>query len=342
MVNLRRAVLLVLAFPILALAVDARPASSVNNELLDGRKIVNLVDDFLDFWDQAKNREPRSVRRLWKRLVEDKHKDYFERAVYRGATIQERRAIREAFLLRIGGRIEVLRDFNNRAADRVIDSLVAFKWRFPDYRQAQDVYVGLSLFTFDGSIRAVNNEFGVPDTLCLGAEVLAGYSDEELRIAITHEFFHLYHFNHLFQQPELEGFATAHVPLIVEGLAVVATEAVYPKRPLESYLHFTSYELGYQRELLGDSSTRYLEMMLNGSPPSDYEGWFRHSTDPTIPPRAGYLLGYEVAKRLLALHSFEEIMQMSTVQLREHAEEQLAAIAIEQMMMSSRKMQVLF
>src|SRR5436853_558499 len=84
----------------------------------------------------------------------------------------------------------------------------------PRNPQQRDIYLGLSLFMFDGSVRAVQNDFGAPDTLCLGAEVLCDYSTEQLQVTITHEIFHLYHFNFLFAETSLAQLRTGHIPLM--------------------------------------------------------------------------------------------------------------------------------
>ena len=50
------------------------------------------------------------------------------------------------------------------------------------------------------------------------------------------------------------------------------------------------------------------------------------STD-NVPSRGGYLLGYEVTRRVLAAMPLEQMVRLAPAQLREHAEEQLSEIA---------------
>lgn len=326
---------ILLGLLVLTQTVEARPRrpfdQSIREELFDGRNVVNVLDDVLLFWKQAKGSSLPRARRLWTRIVEDKHRDYFERAVYRSLDRDERRALLDDFLLRLPSRIEAIKRFNEKAVDRLMDGLVAFKWRFPEYRQPTDVYLSVSLFRFDGSVRPVQNDVGIPDTLCLSAEVLAAYSDEQIQVAIVHELFHLYHFGFLFRQGSIAALLTPHMPLMVEGLAVAATEAVYPGRPPEVYLHFEKQQFAAQQEDLRKNSLTFLDMMLSVATPEKYEPWF--ATAPGSPPRGGYLLGYEVAKRLRISFSFQEMVRMTTRQLREHAEEQLAAIAADRVLL---------
>lgn len=309
------------------------PDRSIIEILLDGHRVVNIVDDFLVFWEQARWESPHRQRRLWRRMVEDRHRDYFERAVYRGADPEQRRLMLDLFLAIVPERIDAIREFNKEIDSRLIETLIYFKSRFPEYSHQKDVYVGLSMFMFDGSVRAVQNEEGVPDTLCLGADVLASYSAKQLRIAFTHELFHLYHFGYFFQEPSLPELRKAHVRLMIEGMAVAAAEAVYPYEPEYLYLHFSRRELFAQQAELAFTSQKYLELIREDALPEQYERWFSSAPSSEAPLRGGYLLGYEVTRRVLAAFTLEQMIQMTPSQLREHAEEQLAAMATDGVLM---------
>jgi hypothetical protein len=334
MVHLQK--LMLSASLVVLLAQPAGAGSPADNQLspfLDDRKIVNVVDDFLTFWDHAKGMNFRRQRRAWFRMVESKHRDYFERAVYRNADADQRRAMLDQFLLRAPWQVAAIREFNKTAVEVVTLGLREFKTRFPEYRQQRDIYIGLSLFGFDGSVRPVHADGGVPDTLCLGADVLSDYSYEETQIVVAHELFHLYHFGFLFKGASAAQFRTAHMPLMIEGMAVAGTEALYPFQPHWRYLHFTPEDLADQREVLDLIGRRYLRMMMQGVGPERYEQWFSSAPLDLVPPRAGYLLGYEVTRRLLGYYTIEQMVRMTPAQLREHAEEQVAAIATDHILL---------
>lgn len=309
---------------------------TIFERLFEGPKVVNILDDFLVFWDQAKHQPLARQRRLWMKLVENKHRDYFDRAVYRSADLKSRRAMLDEFLVRIPEKVDAIREFNKNISDihtsLLVMAFIDFKTRFREYQQQQNIYIGLSMFRFDGSVRPVHNDSGIPDTLCLGAEVLAGYSPEQIRIALLHEFFHLYHFSFLFQQPSLAQFRTPHMPLMIEGMAVAGTEAIYPGQKRSFYLHFSDEELTTQQNELTASAAQFLELIALSAPPERYESWFTNTQSDDVPPRGGYLLGYEVTNRVLAAFSLEQMVRMTPAELREHAEEQLTAMASEGIM----------
>ncbi len=315
---------------------------SVLERLLDNQHVINVVDDFLIFWDQAKDKSPNTQRRMWKRLVENKHRDYFDRAVYRTSDPNARRAMLDEFLIRVPSQVEAIREFNRSIADvstsPLIEAVIFFKMRFREYRQQRDIYIGLSLFHFDGAVRPVQNEAGVPDTLCLGAEVLSSYTREQIKIAVAHEFFHLYHFGFLFQQPEQVSpaeFRTAHIPLMIEGMAAAGAEEVFPYEARESYLHFAKEELAAQEQDLAQNASQFLDLIREGAAPEKYCQWFTNSHESDAPPRGGYLLGYEVVRRVLSSVGLEQMVRMTPAELREHAEEQLAAMANERILLMS-------
>ena len=318
--------------------------------LLDQHRLINVVDDVLNFWSQVKGKSLPRARRSWIRMVESKHRDYFNRSVYRNAQFDERREMLDQFLISLPDRIEAMRQFNKvlqtPETNPVIAGVLDFKARFPEFRVKRDIYVGVSLLRFDGSVRAVGNTDGYPDTLCLGVDVLASYPPDQLQIVIAHELFHLYQFGFLFKreilpfrlgllvkQVPLSSLATAHSPLMIEGMAVAASEAIYPNRARQSYLHFSEDDLAQQQIELMRNSQCYLLLMTSGAGPEQFEQWFSNSANLSIPARGGYLLGYEVVNRMLSRFTFEEMARMNPAQLREHALEMMGAIATDWVML---------
>jgi hypothetical protein len=315
--------------------------------LLDGHKIVNMLDDFQSFWDAAKGKNIRRQRTLWSKMVENKYPDYFNKGVYRNADPDTRRAMLDGFLQGVPARIDAIREFNKRASQTLINAMSDFQTQFPDYQQQRDIYIGLSLFTFDGAVRPVSNDLGLLDTLCLGADVLSSYSQDQLKITIVHELFHLYNFKFLFagiyrltstglvfQQEVMNRLIAAYVPLMVEGMAVSASEQIYPDRPLTMYLHLSADELDAQQEDISQNALFFLNMMKMGALPSQYEVWFSGESE-GIPTRGGYLLGYEAVKRALAASTLEDLARQSPAQLGQQADAQLSAMVTDKLFVMS-------
>jgi hypothetical protein len=270
-------------------------------------------------------------------MVESRHQNYFDRAVYRNATRQERRALLDNFLKAVPDRVEAIRQFNATLTDTRTDPVLDAKfWLtnfFHSYRQPSDIYFGLSLMTFDSSVRAVGNDLGLPDTLCIGADVMATYRPEQVRIALVHEFFHLYHFGFLLEQPDWFDMRSAHARLMIEGMAIAATAKVLYGQPQEAYLNFSKEEFDRQKHDLAPNARRYLRLIRNHAELEEYGLWFTNLESDEAPPRGGYLIGYETVQRLALYYSLEQMARMSPTELGQHAEEQLAEMSGEQVLL---------
>ena len=113
---------------------------------------------------------------------------------------------------------------------------------------------------------------------------------------------------------------------MIEGMAVAASQMVYPNFTDETYLHFSEDQLEDQEHFLRSNAANFLELMLSDAGREVYEPWFAGNS-PTAPARGGYLLGREVIRRLETMYTYEEMVRMNPAELREHAEEQLSDIA---------------
>jgi uncharacterized protein YjaZ len=129
----------------------------------------------------------------------------------------------------------------------------------------------------------------------------------------------------VFQQDIFTHLIAAYVPLMVEGMAVAASEQIYPGYPETMYIHFTNEELGAQEAELVGNAQAFLNMMREGNLPYQYERWFT-GTYEGIPRRGGYLLGYEVTKRALTGMTLEQLARLTPARLGQEAEAQLSSI----------------
>src|SRR5262249_5308027 len=130
----------------------------------------------------------------------------------------------------------------------------------------------------------------------------------------------------LFDHASVEDFQSAHIPLMIEGMAVAATELLYPTLDRRIHLHFDEEELAVQEEQLGTNAAKFFELMMSGAPPEQYEGWFS-SSDPAVPARGGYFLGSEIVRRLLTTYTLEQLVRMKPHELKVRAEQQMTQIA---------------
>jgi hypothetical protein len=116
------------------------------------------------------------------------------------------------------------------------------------------------------------------------------------------------------------------MPLMIEGMAVAASEWMYPNMPNEVYLHFTGSQFMDQKQNLRNNSAEFLDMVLSGAPPDRYEPWFA-GNGPLAPARGGYMLGQEVVRRMMGAYTLPQMVLMKPAELRDHAQRHLAEMA---------------
>jgi hypothetical protein len=112
-------------------------------------------------------------------------------------------------------------------------------------------------------------------------------------------------------------------------MAIAGAEEVFPYQSRETYLHFESKELEAQQQEIAQNAANYLNLIRAGAPPEEYEQWFTRSHVNDAPSRGGYLLGYEVTRRVMAGYGLEQMVRMTPAELGEHAVEQLAAMSFD-------------
>ncbi len=179
-----------------------------------------------------------------------------------------------------------------RALEQDIPGYTArFRKRFPDFRCDFPIYLMISLGHMDGAGRVV----GGRPALVLGVEVIDSFETrEQMPVFFAHELFHRYH-------SQVAGFSDdpgdgqpIWRTLWAEGLATFVSARLNPDRPLSDAMLFP-------RDL-AERAAPQIERLAralrdNDAPnPSLYKEYFElGDANPTVPPRAGYYVGYRVA-----------------------------------------------
>jgi hypothetical protein len=182
---------------------------------------------------------------------------------------------------------------------------------FPDFVPGKvKIYLMLSLFQFDAKIPSEH-----PDSLLIGLDGLARFhgTDAPLAVILSHEFFHLYHFqvNPLPKNPD-------DLPLYrllwQEGLAV------YVSQQLNSGASLADVLLDPRLATNGPASIRSeakrLLLCLDSREDITAAHFLAKSENGEIPGRIGYLIGYDVASRLAQNRSLSALARLRDPGLR--------------------------
>jgi hypothetical protein len=182
---------------------------------------------------------------------------------------------------------------------------------FPDFTPGKvKIYLMLSLFQFDAKIPSEH-----PDSLLIGLDGLAGFhgTDAPLAVILSHEFFHLYHFqvNPLPKNPD-------DLPLYrllwQEGLAVYASQQLNNGASLADVL------LDPRLATNGPASVRpeakRLLLCLDSREDITAAHFLAKSENGEVPGRIGYLIGYDVVTQLAQNRSLGVLARLRDPGLR--------------------------
>ncbi len=272
----------------LALSAAAQAASAREEGTY---RIVNVVDDFTAYYRDCQGRDPGCRTAAWERLLESRHPQFFQDAVYRGKTGSEREQYKQGcirtFWDQIAPRIAEIGELNAGIETTVHEVVKGFRQHLPDFEPRTDFYITLS-FSFRGKVVPVAGR----DVLAIGLEAFEPSDVGQLNITLAHELFHLYHFR------DFSPGGGLYRMLWAEGLATYASAVVVPGYRRSAYLGFPADKMNRCHELLpllaadfkrnmGQNDHR-LKRIYFGAEPNDTQ----------VPPEAGYYLGLLIVENL--------------------------------------------
>jgi len=198
-------------------------------------------------------------------------------------------------------------------------ALNRFRQTFPDMQALPPVYLLHSLGEMDGGTREIGGKIG----LIFGADVMASVHDfTDEQPFLDHELFHVYH-QHYF--PECDK---VWCGLWAEGLAVYVAQQMNPQSSDSQLLLMQPEPIRPQVDAHLEDAVCAARKLLSSSKDSDVEALFSFKRlNPTVPPRAGYYLGYLAAKEAGKTRSLTQLAHLSPDEARPVLESALVALA---------------
>lgn len=182
---------------------------------------------------------------------------------------------------------------------------------FPEFAPGKvKIYLMLSLFKFDAKVPSEH-----PDSLLIGLDGLARFhgTDAPLSVILSHEFFHLYHFqvNPLPKNPD-------DLPLYrllwQEGLAVYASQQLNAGASLGDVLFDQKLAANGPASL--PTEAKRLLLCLDSREDDVAVHFLTKREDGEGPGRIGYLIGYDVVSRLARDRSLASLARLRDPGLR--------------------------
>jgi len=256
---------------------------------------------------------------LWKEEIESKHQNYYDDVIYRKNDDSDWKSKRLSSIQKFLSKYDdiaadTLKEFSV-AKTKIQQKLPLFFDAFPDADfSGQKVYIVPALFRFNGQGTKYNSKtilsFGVDFIVLLNKfpTLIPGLnSSYNPDVFYMHEIFHLYHADHFLK--DLEQEKTLLIAAWEEGLASYVSGEIAPEATLSEVLMDNNLNDCLEKR---DFYLRSFKEDMYKCDDESYKKWFLiSSTDKVIPKRAGYCVGYLLAKELSQKYSLLELSKLS-------------------------------
>jgi hypothetical protein len=289
--------------PLVALVLFCSAGAPAVGE--DPVRVVNLMPAFLDAWDRGLGKPMDERVRLFKSGVL-----YPNRAAYDSPQFKLDDPHVAWYLAAVEPSVPEMRRMTAAIATELPASERAFVTAFPDLRPVT-VYFMPSLLHFDGQTRN--------GTLFFGLDGVVQFEGRHanLGVLVTHELFHVYHYQVNAGSFGESGSTQAPIDeqLWSEGLATYVSARLNPTATREQVL--ISKDLAELTPSKTKALACAIEPKLSSARDDDANPFFDAGVHPPgLPPRGGYLAGLLIAERLGATRTLHELALLKGAELR--------------------------
>lgn len=265
--------------------------------------IVDLTDDFIAFHDRTVGMETSARVGAFKQEFNALFPGFYDVARMEGRMTPEQYDARIARALEMFPRMRERYEATTAGFDASIaPAREAFLAAFPDMQPVGDIYFVHSLGEMDGGTREIN---GVTYPI-FGADVMSQiYEPGGTTPFFQHELFHFYH-RAFFQDCE-----PLWCSLWREGLATYVSEQLNPGADDRALLLTLPRPIRPEVDANMEHAVCELSARLHSEATEDYAPFFWGSDNiEGLPPRAGYYLGYLVAREAGRMRSIQALAHL--------------------------------
>lgn len=290
-------------------------------ESSEGPRVHNFAPAFLEFWDKVESKSPDEQLAALKKDLFPNFPQFYEYKIEKwkkgGKNPDEELKKQLSEFPKI--KAEFIRKTNEITSnlDSTLESFIA---AVPGLDRNFDVYITHSFGDMDGGTRKIGDKV----YFILGIEGMVKYHrgfSSEIPF-FHHELFHVYHGQYL---PEEQ---VMWIALWAEGLATYASEKLNPKASMKDMM--LDLPEGMVKRIDGDLNYHWkdLKSKMTSKKDDDYETYFLMSSKgKRITTRAGYYLGYLLAKDLGKTKSLPELAQMNPKEILPMLEKKMVELS---------------
>jgi hypothetical protein len=294
--------------------------------------IINLKDDFVSFWEQAKSQPFKKQEMLWRLIIESKYQDYFDYMVWGKGAVKEWKSKREKSLKKLFKNyrdipLHMYINSYNQFTKTVDDSLVMINDKLVGLGKPMIVVIGPAI-TWGGSASKV----GDIEYLTLGVDALAmkKIPHKMIKTLFVHEFFHVYHSTKADRETDESWYEKGELywHLWGEGMATYGASYLLAEERLEKIMMFDEYKTFQSCNdpfLAKEFIKEFHNPAIDSQEPINYKKWFGATLKSSavikngLPRSVGYYLGYKVIIWLKAHGlSHEFIVSLSATQAEQY------------------------
>ncbi|MBK9001285.1 MAG: hypothetical protein IPM35_36660 [Myxococcales bacterium] len=300
----------------------APPAASADTRA-PSYQVVDATAPFWAFWQSHARSTPEARLAGFRELVIARNPALFGDGVIGRDPLNpdELGARLPPWLASLDARIDAMRALGRSVEQDLGRFDASFRQVFPDMSWDGTVYFTVSVDAFDGAVRRVDGRLA----LLFGLDKIALLYGPDASVGplFHHELFHLHHQKLCsMPEPKPEGPNGLWPPLWTEGLAVYVSHHLNPKATLR--------ELTLSPEMVSAADARMAPLagellrLLDDAREEDYRDYFLGAGQrEDVPKRAGYYIGYRLARSLSKQMSFDRLVRLCGDELRTAIEREL-------------------
>jgi len=294
-------------------------------------EVIDTMPVYWQFWEVARDKPVAEQSELFQKMVAAKYPELYTVEVL---NLDTDKSLHDALNTRYVGTyernrpyVDAMRKVSSEMRAQLDGYLASFRKEFPDFDYRGRIYFLDSLNSFDGGTRPVQGK----EALLFGLDTIARINPPGADVSpfFHHELFHVYQSQ--FAGGEGDGSnAPLYRSLWGEGLAVYVSHVLHPQAPEEQIFGRPVEMPERARAVLPQLAHEFREKMDSTSR-VDYARYFlgrrpAEADSATIPPRAGYYLGYLVAAELAKKHDLLWLAHAKPSALHGEIEKALRAI----------------
>jgi hypothetical protein len=290
------------------------------NAQQSGPRIHNYADSFLAFWSKNKDRTISEQVDAFKAEVVPALPEYYQFKF--GRWRQQGKDADEMLKEQLRAFPRIAESFAEKSLlinTELKGNLATFQKTFDDFDTDFDVYILHSLGEMDGGARTINGK----QYFIFGIDGIIEHHNADTDVPFYHhEFFHMYHYQNYV------GAERIWAALWAEGLATYVSGAMNPGSTYRDMM--LDVPTGLVEKCEADLPYLWAKLAekLDSSSEDDYATFFLFSSkDPRIPKRAGYYLGYLIAKELSRGRTLKELARLDGEALRSEIAAAIARLA---------------